>query len=329
MAEGCTGRMAALAVLLVVLLPAGTMAQDADDETLSSIGREAFEVLRDFFVYDPAIPLDARIVDRVEGETSIREKVAFDGPRDSRVPAYLATPSGSAPPYPCVLLLHGIGDSKEAWFEPDSFPSGGVLTERLLASGFAVLALDAEYHGERAAKNDYESPIVFTLERNWIQRARDMIVHSAVESRRAIDYLETRDDIDTGRTGIIGYSMGGLMTFQLAAVEPRIRAAVAAVTPILKEEHSALAAHNFAPYVGENSFLMLMGSEDSRNYSEKDARRLHALLGSSVKELSFYESGHRLPVDWTRDAVEWMERHLQSVTSGDEGVDADRGSMSP
>jgi len=193
--------MAALAVLLVVLLPAGTMAQDADEETLSPIGREAFEVLRDFFVYDPAIPLDARIVDRVEGETSIREKVAFGGPRDSRVPAYLATPSGSAPPYPCVLLLHGIGDSKEAWFEP------------------------------------------------------------------------------------------------------RIRAAVAAVTPILEEEHSALAAHNFAPYVGESRFLMLMGSEDSRNYSEKDARRLHALLGSPVKELSFYESGHRLPVDWTRVAV--------------------------
>lgn len=76
MTEVCTGRMAALAVLLVVLLPAGTMAQDADDETLSPIGREAFEVMRDFFVYDPAIPLDARIVDRVEGETSIREKVA-------------------------------------------------------------------------------------------------------------------------------------------------------------------------------------------------------------------------------------------------------------
>lgn len=105
------------------------------------------------------------------------------------------------------------------------------------------------------------------------------------------------------------------MTFQLAAVEPRIRAAVAAVTPILKVEHSALAAHNFAPYVGEKSFLVLMGSEDSRNYSEKDARRLHALLGSSVTELTFYESGHRLPVDWTRVAVEWMGQHLRSVAS--------------
>ena len=185
------------------------------------------------------------------------------------------------------------------------------MTERLLGAGFAVFAMDSQYHGERAASNDYESPFVFTLERNWLHRARDMVAQSAVEARRGIDYLETRDDIDTDRIGIVGYSMGGLMTFELAAVEPRIRAAVAAVTPILKQDHSALAAHNFAPYVGETRFLMLMGREDSRNYSVEDAHQLHTLLGGPVKELSFYESGHKLPVDWTRAASEWMQRHLR------------------
>ena len=311
MADRRTATRATLTVLLVMLFPPAIAGQDADEEPLSPIGVEAFEVMRDFFAYDAAIPLDAKIVGRIEEESSIREKIVFGGVRDSRVPAYMATPAGGNPPYPCVLLLHGIGDSKEAWFETDSFPSGGVLTERLLGAGFAVFALDSEYHGERAASNDYESPFVFTLQRNWLQRARDMIVQSAIESRRAIDYLETREDIDTHRTGIIGYSMGGLMAFELAAVDPRIRAAVAAVTPILKQDHSALAAHNFAPYVGETRFLMLMGREDSRNYSVEDARRLHTLIGGPVKELSFYDSGHKLPVDWTRSATEWMQRHLQ------------------
>lgn len=311
MAETRTGGTAALAVALVVLLPSATTAQDAGEEQLSPIGPEAFEVMRDFFAYDPAVPLDARIVERVEDEASVREKIVFSGPRDSRVPAYLATPGGGTPPYPCVLLLHGIGDSKEGWFEVDGVPSGAALAESLLASGFAVLAPDARYHGERTGENDYESPSVFTLEKNWLYRARDMIVQSAVESRRAIDYLESRDDVDADRTGVIGYSMGGMTTFELAAVEPRIRAAVAAVTPILKQGRSALAVHHFAPYVGETPLLMLMGREDSRNYSEEDARRLHALLAAPVKQLTFYDSGHRLPADWTRAAVEWMERHLR------------------
>ena len=54
-----------------------------------------------------------------------------------------------------------------------------------------------------------------------------------------------------------------------------------------------------------------MGRQDVRNYSEENARALHALVGSPDKELTFYDSGHRLPVDWTGAAVGWMRRHLK------------------
>jgi cephalosporin-C deacetylase-like acetyl esterase len=278
---------------------------------MAAIGPEAFEVMRHFFDYDQAIPLEARIIDRLEEQEYVREKIVFRGTRNSRVPGYLAIPTNGTSPYPCVLLLHGIGSTKEDWWRDDSFPSGGRLTTGLLTSGFAVLALDAEYHGERLVNNDFESPVVFTFERGWIQRARDMIVQSTIEYRRAIDYLGTRAEIDTSQIGAIGYSMGGMMVFTLAAVDPRIKASVASVTPILKDPYSAIAVHNFAPFIHSPAFLMLMGNADRRNYSPEDARQLYALVVSDSKDLVFYESGHQLPVEWTRTATEWIVEHLR------------------
>ena len=200
---------------ILLALPFASWAQGNSSASMPTIGPEAFEVMRHFYSYDAGIPLEARILDRFEAEDYVREKIVFRGIRNSRVPGYLAIPKSGAPPYPCVLLLHGIGSSKEDWWKEDSFPSGGQLTENLLASGFAVMALDAEYHGERMINNDFESPMVFTFEKGWILRARDMMVQSVIEYRRGIDYLSTQAEIDTSRIGVIGYSMGGMMTFIL------------------------------------------------------------------------------------------------------------------
>ncbi len=300
-------------LLMAVLLafPIDSRAQQDSTFSMTALGPEAFEVMRHFFAYDPGVPLEARVIDRIEEAEYVREKIVFRGIRNSRVPGYLALPSHGTAPYPCVLLLHGIGSSKDDWWEEDSFASGGQLTQSLLASGVAVLALDAEYHGERLMNNDFESSMVFTFQKGWIQRARDMTVQSTIEYRRAIDYLDTRTEIDTSSIGVIGYSMGGMMTFHLTAVDPRIKAAVASVTPILKEPYSALAVHNFASAIHRPAFLMLMGREDEQNYTPEEAQQLYTLVNSDAKELVFYESGHQLPTSWTRTATEWIVEHLR------------------
>lgn len=277
----------------------------------SPIGLEAFEVMRQFFNYDQQIPLDANIVERIDEPNYVKEKLVFSGPGNSRVPGYLAIPKTGTAPYPCVLQLHGIGDSKNGWWQDDSFVSGMLLTRQLLEAGFAVLSLDAEYHGERLANNNFESANVFTFQKGWFLRARDMIVQSATEYRRAIDYLGSRKEIDTSRIGMIGYSMGGMMTFNVAAVDNRIKASVACVTPILKEPFSAMNVYNFAPYLRSQSFLMLMGTTDERNYTKEDAQKLHQLIPIANKELVFYESGHQLPKEWTTKATVFMKKNLK------------------
>jgi hypothetical protein len=60
--------------------------------------------------------------------------------------------------------------------------------------------------------------------------------------------------------------MGGMMTFNLTAVDPQIKVAVASVTPILKEPHSAMAVHNFASSITNQPFLMLMVTQRLNNF---------------------------------------------------------------
>jgi len=291
-----------------------------DTSLITPVGKEAYHVLTQFFDYDQKIPLDVRVVEKTEEPDYIREKIVFRGVRDSRVPAYLAIPKTGTPPYPVVLQLHGLGGSKAIWWDDAGFTRGGQVTKGLLRAGFAVLALDAQYHGERLVNNGYEPPGKMVFERGWMHRYHDLLVQSVVEYRRALDYLNTREEINADRVGTIGYSMGGHMTFILAGIDPRIDVSVACVTPSMtermmrirtkKEKASfVIAPYEFAAAVDSRPLLMLMGRSDPA-YSVGEAEQLHDLISGSSKKLIWYESGHRLPDGYIADAVDWFQSHL-------------------
>jgi dienelactone hydrolase len=270
---------------------------------LKPIGEEAFEVLKHFFQYDRSIPLDAKVIEVTEEATYNREKIVFTGLRGSRVPGLLGIPKIGEGPYPCVLILHGITGSKENWWESD-------LAERFLMSGYAVLTLDAVYHGERLVDNDYESPGVFTFRKRWNYKADDMIVQTAVEYRRALDYLSSRVEIDSNRFGMIGYSMGAMTVFSISSIDERISCAVACVAPAIEDPYSPKGSHLYASYIKDVPFLLLMGKTDPF-YTVKQANQLYKLIGSDQKELVLYDSGHGLPPEWKDKAIDWLGNYLK------------------
>jgi len=274
---------------------------------------EAYEAVLQFFQYDKELPMESRVVEREETQDYIREKVVFNGIRDSRVPGYLGLPKTASNPYPCILLIDGIGGSKARWWEDDSWPHGGLATKQLLAGGFAVLAIDAQYHGERISANDYENPAAMLFKHKWYNRTREMTLQTTVEHRRAIDYLATRREIDVERIGLLGHSMGGIITFALNACEPRVKTSVACVTPLNiwePREMAVTSPFNFARGIGKRPFLMLMGQSDAF-YSAAEVKLLMELIEGNPKELSWYDSGHRLPQEYIAKALQWFERYLK------------------
>lgn len=299
-------------ILLFILSGHSWSSQAQRDSTyiLDPIGNEAFTVMCQNFNYDQDIPLDALIVERIEEAEYVREKVVFRGILDNRVPAYLAIPKIGTGPYPCVLQLHGLDGSKSDWWVEDNWISGGQMSKQLLAAGYAVLSLDAEYHGERLINNDYERPGIFVFQKRWNARGDNMTVQTVTEYRRALDYLATRSDIDTSRIGMVGVSLGGFQTFILTGIDSRVKVSVACVTPIVQDRYSVKAAFNYAPHITNQDFLMLMGKSDFV-YSISEAQQLYDLINSDSKEIYFYDSGHRLPSEWAEKAVTWMQKYLK------------------
>ena len=100
-----------LLLVILCLTQNPVAAQEQKPVKMKPMGKEAFQVLTQFFQYDRGIPLDAAIVGTVEDSTYIREKIVFTGVHDSRVPGYLAIPTTGTPPLslcPAVARRRGI-----------------------------------------------------------------------------------------------------------------------------------------------------------------------------------------------------------------------------
>jgi dienelactone hydrolase len=230
------------------------------------------------------------------------------------VPGYLEIPTSAAKPAPCVLLLHGWSGSKINWWQNDNYISGGNVRQALLQAGYAVLALDAQCHGDRISENDFAPVNHFAAEgdpqpRRGYFTQNEIYIQTTRDYRRAVDYLETRPDVDAARIGVLGYSMGGAQTYLLTGSEQRIKVAVAVATPADKSKLSPIAPQNFIAGIGKRPFLDIIGNQDSM-CPLPHARGRHALLESPHVEQLIVEGEHRLPATWVPDAVEWIKRHL-------------------
>ena len=267
------------------------------------VNDDVYHAIAQFLEYDRNIPLDAKIIYKDEFEGSTREKIVFTGVNNSKVPAFLVIPNDNVATHPVVFLIDGIYGSKDRWFQDNSWPKGGLAAKALLNNGFAIMTLDAVYHGERSYENDYE---IEPWPGQFPYQARHMILQTTIEYRRALDYLATRKDIDTTRIGSLGLSMGGLITFQLTSIDSRIKSAVAGLTPIGKaKEFQPWLPSTYANRVNCNSFLMFMGNKDTV-YTMKDAYELFDLIPIDQKEFIEYNVGHDPPIEYVKKITNWF-----------------------
>ncbi len=141
-----------------------------------------------------------------------------------RVPVLLVRPEKRTKKLPAVIVLHGTGGNKESlrpWLI------------HLAKRGIVGVAIDARYHGERGGAKGteaYNAAIV----RAWKAKRDEkqeypFYFDTCWDLWRTVDYLETRDDIDPERLGMIGFSMGGIEAWLVAAVDRRIKVTVPAI----------------------------------------------------------------------------------------------------
>jgi dienelactone hydrolase len=144
-----------------------------------------------------------------------------------RVPVVIFRPEKGPKKLPVVLVLHGTGGNKDnegmrPWLI------------HLAKRGFMAVAIDARYHGDRAGDKKGAEAYVDAITRAWKTKPGDKMEHpfyydTCWDIWRTADYLETRDDVDADKFGIIGISMGGIETWLAASVDSRFKVAVPAI----------------------------------------------------------------------------------------------------
>ncbi|MFC1554844.1 alpha/beta hydrolase family protein, partial [candidate division KSB1 bacterium] len=257
------------------------------------IGEEAFSILKETFEYDRNIPLDVRIVKTDSLVYYNREKFVITGGWGERITGYLVLPNKGRGPFPCILALHSKGRSKDIWFM-FTFEK---FTEELVNNGYAVLCLDAQFHGERSKNNDFIIPDKNTY------RYRNLYTETVTDYRRALDYLETRSDIDSEKIGICGIDLGGYMSIILSAVDPRIKTAVNCLS-------AGSDTHDYAPRIETTAILTLLNKKDS-NYTIGEGEYFHQQVAGKNKALKWYDSDNTLPYNWIKDATNWFYRFFK------------------
>jgi dienelactone hydrolase len=211
-------------LLALAILGFAPQAQVPDYPPVAEV-REAFLKQLD----RPKVPPEPLVLDtKVDGSFATETfSIATEKKRSGkieRLPVLLVRPLKPERKLPAVVVLHGTGGNKE---------SQAGLCLQLAKQGIIGIAIDARYHGARADGAKGAARYVEAITAAWKAPAEEMehpfYYDTVWDLWRLADYLETREDIDSKRLGMIGFSMGGIQTWLAASVDLRWKVAVPAI----------------------------------------------------------------------------------------------------
>ncbi len=135
-----------------------------------------------------------------------RENIELES-ADGRLTALVIRPEGDAP-------LPGVVQIQEWWgIEPHVIE----VAQRLASEGFVVLVPDL-YHGRVVTEPDEAGKSVMLLRGNMDRAVREI--------QHGIAALQARADVQPKQVGVMGFCVGGLLTWEVTLRTPDVAAAV-------------------------------------------------------------------------------------------------------
>ena len=289
------------------------------------------------------------VLSREDKGSWLLETVQFDNGAGERVRGYLFLPKTATPAQkaPAILYCHWHGGQydigKQELLQTNATPVAP--GPALAAAGYVVLGIDAPCFGERNGAGP-DGPLqkgaqgemsaakfhLWTGRTLWGMMVRDDL--------SALDYLCSRPEVDVGRVGVTGISMGATRSWWVMALDDRPRASVSIGCMTRYEElirAGMLKAHGIYYFVpgmlkhfdseavialgAPRPMLFQTGDQDGgspvggvRRIGESVAR-VYALHGAAAalgfENIIYPGVGHvYLPEMWEK-TVQWLGRWLK------------------
>jgi dienelactone hydrolase len=270
------------------------------------------------FTYDDDAPLSVRTVDSWPNGNLRVSRISYASPRGGRVPALIVAPSGDGP-FAGLILQHGLpGDKFQV------LP----IAEDFARPGAVVVAIDAPW-ARRGELPDFT------------ERDRADQIQLMVDLRRAVDLLQSRDDVDDNRIAYVGVSYGAAMGGLLAGIEHRIAAFVlASGDGGLVSHFTGTGAYAHGPlsqlpparrkrwldamrpiepikWIGRaHAPILFLSGRNDELAPPADARK-YQQAAHEPKDVRWYDSGHVLPSKALCDTARWLEERIGIVAEKD------------
>lgn len=314
----------------------------------------------------PSVPagLNPVRMEHTQCDGYVRERIEITTYEGLRMPLYLLVPdspapnsntrddsghSGTSDSPPIVLAIHGHGygsreivglhpDGSSRESEPGLHKDFAL---SLVRQGFVVAAPELLGFGDRRLQEDLalaaEDPgknSCFRLSSALLTVGQTMAGYRIYETMRALDYVQTRDEFDSGRVGIMGISGGGLVAGFTAALDSRISCAVVSgytntfAASILSRNHCL---DNYIPgilleaempdllgLIAPRGLFVESGVNDHL-FGPAGVRealdRLHVIFQAAGRpdgvEADIFTGGHEIHGD---HAFAWLKRQLMTIT---------------
>jgi dienelactone hydrolase len=289
-------------VLLLLSVPA--LAQDA-------------EMLR-HFDYDQNASLDINeIGSEKRGNVSVYD-ISYASPAGGQVPAYLVVPSGKGP-FAAVIWGHWYMDGSE-FLNRQEF-----LAEAVALAPAGVVSLLLDYPIARPGHVNDETD----LNENQI---RDRL-QAIVDSRRGVDLLLARKDVDARRLAYVGHSYNAATGAFLSGIDRRFKAFVLMAGSLsdqvsvrskeMQDYRKRVGAEKFDAFMAKYAWLdqgkyvshatpamvfMQYASQESFLTPERD--REYAAVVSEPKRFKIYDAPHALNAEARRDRIAFLTEQL-------------------
>lgn len=133
---------------------------------------------------------------------------------EGNIPIFLVKPTNKDK-RPVILCSHGFLGNKDSMLQ---------ICLKYVDAGFAMVTWDAKNHGERTQPT-FWMDCHEDFPKEWMK----VVVDSACDVSKIIDFLESREDVIAERIGIMGVSMGGFISVLSATIDKRLRSIVSII----------------------------------------------------------------------------------------------------
>ncbi|MBI2898649.1 MAG: SpoIID/LytB domain-containing protein [Planctomycetes bacterium] len=207
---------------------------------------------------------------------------------------------------PAAVLIHWLGGS---------FDGLELLAHRLAENGVGALMVFLPHYGPRRAKDAEKRDEMLSISG---ERTALHFRQAVLDVRRAGDWLASRPEVDPGRIGIVGFSLGAVVGALAAGVDPNFSKSVLVIgggdlasivfhdseatkeiraelekrgitIDRLREELRGIEPLTFAARVARGSVLMF-NAEDDEIIPRSSVEKLHEALGRP--RIEWFKGGH-------------------------------------